>query len=1198
CVEGEGTFIVEVSISGTDLYTISNGDEVVLTGVGEGAYFIGPFENGGFSITISNDNNPLCTQNFSGGFFCEPPPICDLGVDFKPVCNDDNTSYNIDIQLTGNSTYQIIRNGETIITGFPASIPLIIEGFDNNSAYEITIIDENNPLCTQTFSGVFACSATPSCDLGATVEVVCLDDGTGGYNLEIELVGSGSYFIETFVSPPLEGQTAGTIILGPFFDEFYNVLIFKESNDACNLSFFATTNCQPEFPPCDVTVVLDIECIDDDGYEVTMTIAGNSTYDIYEGLYVDLPNNTLVQGNVLPGVVTVGPFENGVYDLLIVDQNNPTCYVDFIGSRNCNNPNGCNINAGVTTTCNPDSLSFNVIISLEGSSTYEVTVFQELGGPIILQQENQPAGTIEAGPIFGDEYYIFIQDEERPFCTQDFLGIRNCISEEPPTCDLQFGAVTECLTDGSGFNVVVTLEGSGTYVIEDGFSGTLFDVEAGEVVLGPYPSGFFYNIFIQSEDNFTCFGGLNGFADCSDAVICDLTTSAEISCIEGDTYTIDLTIGGTGTFNVNSNLGDLTGVSAGVYTFGPAALNTYNFAVSNAFNAECQQSISGTENCSDVILPCDLSVAATTACTDNESFMIALTVGGSDTYTVFNNGQPIQTGVTAGALEVGPFDSGSSYNIEVVNDNNADCKESASGIRNCAVTTACDLLANAETVCLDENRFEIVVDFSGTVGDTYTLNDGVNTPVSGQTGGKVTLGPIFNGSYTVVISSESDPTCSLTINGSKDCSQELPCDVAVIEVDVNCTSNDAYTVTLEFAGTGLFTVSDNVNTTLTGQSAGTFNFGPFPNGDYGITITSETTPNCSVTFNGSRDCVVGGCDLLAIPQTICTINGDYLVEVELEGSSTYTLDDGLNPPMTNQSSGSILMGPLPQGDYSIVITDETDADCSVTLTGTQTCPSLLATIGNLVFNDLNKNGLQDDLEKIIGLQGINVRLVNTDMGEIATDLTDVNGNYSFDDVPAGDYFLVFDIPENFAASPQDIGLDDTFDSDINAGGMTDIFTIAEGATLLNMDAGMYDQGECAGFEAASIEVCPNGNTSTFYQLVISIEGGVPPYTIDAGSYYFNDQITAEDFPLSPIGEIPSGNTYTLVITDGNGCQVGPITRGVNCVTVAVDLLTFDGEVLKDGNSLEWITGSETNNDYFTLLRSMDGINFEPITKVD
>ena len=348
-----------------------------------------------------------------------------------------------------------------------------------------------------------------------------------------------------------------------------------------------------------------------------------------------------------------------------------------------------------------------------------------------------------------------------------------------------------------------------------------------------------------------------------------------------------------------------------------------------------------------------------------------------------------------------------------------------------------------------------------------------------------------------------------------------------------------------------------------------------------------------------EDCLTGGCDLLAIPQTICTDNGDYLVEVELSGSSTYTLNDGVNPPMSNQSSGSILMGPLPQGDYFIVITDDTDPDCSIILEGSQTCPSLLATIGNLVFNDLNQNGLQDDEAKTqLGLSGISVSLVNTIFGEIDTDVTNSDGEYFFADVPAGDYFLVFDIPDGFSASPQDVGPDDTIDSDIDENGMTNIFTVAEGAKISHMDAGMFDEGECAGFEVTVNEICPLGPASTFYQLGIAIEGGTPPYTIDLGQYYFNDQITPADFPLEAIGEIPVQQPYSLIIRDANGCQEGPFNKVVGCVTVGVEWLTFDGEVQKEGNFLQWVTASETNNDYFTLLRSANGIDFEPIAKIE
>ncbi|MFH0865110.1 MAG: GEVED domain-containing protein [Bacteroidota bacterium] len=48
----------------------------------------------------------------------------------------------------------------------------------------------------------------------------------------------------------------------------------------------------------------------------------------------------------------------------------------------------------------------------------------------------------------------------------------------------------------------------------------------------------------------------------------------------------------------------------------------------------------------------------------------------------------------------------------------------------------------------------------------------------------------------------------------------------------------------------------------------------------------------------------------------------------------------------------------------------------------------------------------------------------------------------------------------------------------------------------------------------------------------------------------------------------------------------------------IELLSFSGKNLGEKNLLEWITSSETNNDYFVLEKSKDGILFEELTKVD
>lgn len=61
------------------------------------------------------------------------------------------------------------------------------------------------------------------------------------------------------------------------------------------------------------------------------------------------------------------------------------------------------------------------------------------------------------------------------------------------------------------------------------------------------------------------------------------------------------------------------------------------------------------------------------------------------------------------------------------------------------------------------------------------------------------------------------------------------------------------------------------------------------------------------------------------------------------------------------------------------------------------------------------------------------------------------------------------------------------------------------------------------------------------------------------------------------------------IDDGSCLQSG-------CVT-PVTLIAFSGKALQAGNQLKWITASEVENDYFTILSSPDGVHFSAITNI-
>lgn len=60
--------------------------------------------------------------------------------------------------------------------------------------------------------------------------------------------------------------------------------------------------------------------------------------------------------------------------------------------------------------------------------------------------------------------------------------------------------------------------------------------------------------------------------------------------------------------------------------------------------------------------------------------------------------------------------------------------------------------------------------------------------------------------------------------------------------------------------------------------------------------------------------------------------------------------------------------------------------------------------------------------------------------------------------------------------------------------------------------------------------------------------------------------------------------------EGSDCPPGYISIFPENCGLSVDLLAFSGEALPEGNFLRWSTGTEVDNDYFTIERSLNGID--------
>lgn len=116
-------------------------------------------------------------------------------------------------------------------------------------------------------------------------------------------------------------------------------------------------------------------------------------------------------------------------------------------------------------------------------------------------------------------------------------------------------------------------------------------------------------------------------------------------------------------------------------------------------------------------------------------------------------------------------------------------------------------------------------------------------------------------------------------------------------------------------------------------------------------------------------------------------------------------------------------------------------------------------VGNLVWDDTNMNGLQDEGEP--GMADVVVRLYTCSDVLVDTTMTDSDGVYEFTQLDPGEYYLEFVNPYGYIFTQQDVGTNDSLDSDVSPyNKRTDCFTLSQGITDDTWDAGMYAYEGC------------------------------------------------------------------------------------------------------------------------------------------
>jgi len=144
---------------------------------------------------------------------------------------------------------------------------------------------------------------------------------------------------------------------------------------------------------------------------------------------------------------------------------------------------------------------------------------------------------------------------------------------------------------------------------------------------------------------------------------------------------------------------------------------------------------------------------------------------------------------------------------------------------------------------------------------------------------------------------------------------------------------------------------------------------------------------------------------------------------------------------------------------------------------------------------------------------------------------------------------------------------------------------------------------CPGVSAVYLSSTPNTCTiedinssilcvteSGTYSVLVTLPQGNYNYLIDGEMGAFTSVFSFGSYPIA--------NPYNILIIDAQtGCQVS-LSGTVDCTVTAIELLDISGRVMDEGNQIYWATATETNNDYFEIMRSTDGVNFQSIAKID
>ena len=252
-------------------------------------------------------------------------------------------------------------------------------------------------------------------------------------------------------------------------------------------------------------------------------------------------------------------------------------------------------------------------------------------------------------------------------------------------------------------------------------------------------------------------------------------------------------------------------------------------------------------------------------------------------------------------------------------------------------------------------------------------------------------------------------------------------------------------------------------------------------------------------------------------------------------------------------------------------------------------PAIFGSLGDLVWEDLTADGIQNAGEPGIPGVLVNLRIAANDY-LVAQTTTDASGNYLFGNLPDGTYYIEIDpsnfqpggVLEGFAYSPMDAGSDDFADSDFdaNSNASPDIYAPA-GENDLSIDAGLflpasigdlvyydynsngvYEPGDgetgIPGVSVSLLYAGPDGLLDTtddvdFGTLITDVSGGYDFTNLPSGLF----RVSVDETTI-PVGYVLTGGTEPLEVIIDPGDDYNDADFGYGpVILIKTDAVMFE-----------------------------------------